>query len=68
MKYKANIDIDKYKKGDEVPADIAVVWKSMYKFSPVDEVKEQVTPQPKVEEKPKTTESKEEKPKTVNKK
>ena len=40
MVFIANQDIDKYKKGDEVPEDIAKVWQNMYLKSPVDEKKE----------------------------
>ena len=33
--YKAKIDIGDYKKGEEVPAEKAIVWMKMYKGSPV---------------------------------
>lgn len=36
--YKAKIDIGDFKKGDVVPTEQALVWKGMYKISPVEEV------------------------------
>lgn len=36
--YKAKIDIGGFKKGDKVPDDKALVWKDMYKESPVEEI------------------------------
>ena len=38
--YKAIQEIDGFKIGDEVPEDKAKLWMEMYKFSPVEEVKE----------------------------
>jgi len=36
IKFFANQDISTFKKGDEVPENIAKVWMEMYKHSPVD--------------------------------
>lgn len=36
IKFFANQNISTFKKGDEVPEDIAKVWMEMYKESPVD--------------------------------
>jgi len=58
MKYIANQDIDKFKKGDEVPEEQAKVWMSMYKFPPVDEEK-------KSKSKPKETPEEETKEKSI---
>ena len=48
MKYIANQDIDKFKKGDEVPEELAKVWMNMYVKSPVDEEKQSKSTKPKV--------------------
>lgn len=42
MTWKAKIDIDKYKAGDVVPDEMAVVWNGMYKESPVERVNSEV--------------------------
>lgn len=42
MKYIAKHDIGNFKEGDEVPEEQALIWKSMYNVSPVDEVNESV--------------------------
>ena len=36
--YIAKVDIGGYKKGDEVPDEKAIIWKDMYKESPVEKV------------------------------
>ena len=41
MAWKAIENIGDYKIGDTVPTEIAVVWNSMYKKSPVEEVKKE---------------------------
>lgn len=38
MKYIANQDIGDFKKGDEVPAEQAMVWNEMFTQSPCDVV------------------------------
>lgn len=68
MKYKAIIEIGGYKVGQEVPADKAELWLSMYKIAPVkifeepvkleemiqpEPVKEFVKPELEIKEEPK---------------
>ena len=50
MKYIANQNISDFKKGDEVPAEIAEVWVNMYKFPPVDVQQGNSKPKPIVKE------------------
>ena len=38
--YKAKIAIGEYKVGEEVPAEKAKLWDSMYKFSPIEKIEE----------------------------
>ena len=51
MKYIANIDIGKFKKGQEVPKEQAENWMKAYKYSPVDAVEDsKLLPKNKIEE------------------
>ena len=44
MKYVALNEVGDFKKGDEVPAEQALIWINMYKFPPVEAVEEVVVP------------------------
>lgn len=41
MRYVMNCDLGELKKGDEVQEEKAIVWLSMYKYPPVDIIKEE---------------------------
>ena len=67
MAYIAKIDIGGFKKGQEVPDELAIVWAQMFKESPVEKVKE-VKSNSVVEEKSDIVEEKVEAKKVAKKK
>lgn len=49
MKYIAKEDVGEYKKGQEVPEELALTWVAMFKYPPVEKIESQSISEPKKE-------------------